>query len=93
MATKGKPQGSSGGNLNRSRNAGGRGVSGGSDVGYPSAQGEPIMVAVGLAICLMLLAGFVTLTAFMYADLQAARGANKMIEKKMQRVIERCDRE
>lgn len=61
-------------------------------MGYSTAQGESIVIAVALAICLMVLAGFVTLTGFLYSDLQSAKGANKMIEKKIQAVVERCDK-
>ena len=62
-------------------------------MGYPAAQGESAAVAVGLAICMVCLVGFIMLTGFLYADLQAARGANKHIERKVKEVIERCDRE
>lgn len=31
-------------------------------------------------ICLVLIVGFITITGFLYADLQAARGANKKVE-------------
>ena len=62
-------------------------------MGYPSAQGESAAVAVGLMICMLCLVGFITLTGFLYADLQSARGANKHIERKVKEVIERCDRE
>jgi hypothetical protein len=93
MATRGKAQANPGGNSRRSGRGNGYSVPDSADVGYSSPSGESFVVAVGLAISMILLSGFVTLTAFLYADLQAARGANKMIEKKMQRVIERCDRE
>ena len=62
-------------------------------MGYSTAQGESIVVAVGLVICMLLLVGFITLTGFLYADLRAAQGANKHIERKVKEVIERCDRE
>jgi len=62
-------------------------------VGNQSASGESTAVAVGLVICMLCLVGFITLTGFLYADLQSARGANKHIERKVKEVIERCDRE
>lgn len=74
-------------------NNSGRGVFGSTDVGYPAAQGESVVVALGLIVCLLLLVGFMTVTVFLYADLQAARGANKIIERKIKTVIERCDKE
>jgi hypothetical protein len=42
---------------------------------------------------MLCLVGFITLTGFLYADLMAARGANKMIEYKIKKTIERCERE
>jgi hypothetical protein len=42
---------------------------------------------------MLFLVGFITLTGFLYADLQAARGANMIIERKIKTVTERCDRE
>jgi hypothetical protein len=42
---------------------------------------------------MLCLVGFITLTGFLYADLQASRGANKIIERKVKDVIERCDKE
>ena len=84
---------------NRNQFAGGRGgnsgrnVYGGTDVGYPTAQGESTLIALGLIVCMLCLVGFITLTGFLYADLQTARGANKIIERKIKTVIERCDRE
>ena len=62
-------------------------------MGNQSASGESIAVTVGLIICMLLLVGFITLTGFLYADLRAAQGANKHIERKVKDVIERCDRE
>ncbi len=62
-------------------------------MGDQPASGESIVVAVGLIVCMICIAGFITLTGFLYADLQSARGANKIIERKIQAVIERCDRE
>lgn len=62
-------------------------------MGYSSASGESVAVAVGLIICMVFLVGFITLTGFLYADLRAAQGANKHIERKVKEVIERCDRE
>lgn len=62
-------------------------------MGDSTASGESIAVAVGLVICMLCLVGFIMLTGFLYADLQAARGANKIIEHKIKKVIERCDRE
>ena len=62
-------------------------------MGNSSASGESIVVAVGLIVCMLCLVGFITLTGFLYADLQAARGANKHIERKVKEVIERCNRE
>jgi len=44
-------------------------------------------------ICMVCLVGFITLTGFLYADLQSARGANKHIERKVKEVIERCDKD
>ena len=49
-------------------------------MGYPTASGESTAVAVGLVICLAVIAGFITISGFLYADLMAARGANKKIE-------------
>lgn len=92
MATKGTPPGGFGNPANRGRGNSGYGVPDSFDVGYSTAQGESIVIAVALAICLMVLAGFVTLTGFLYSDLQSAKGANKMIEKKIQAVVERCDK-
>lgn len=62
-------------------------------MGRQSAPGESVAVAVGLVICMLCLVGFITLTGFLYADLQAARGANKHIERKVKEVIERCDKD
>jgi len=62
-------------------------------MGNQSASGESVAVAVGLVICMLCLIGFITLTGFLYADLQSARGANKIIERKVKDVVERCDRE
>ena len=62
-------------------------------MGYSTAQGESVVVAVGLVICMLLLVGFITLTGFLYADLRAAQGANKMIERKIKAVVERCDKD
>ena len=62
-------------------------------MGYSTAQGESIVVAVGLVICMLFLVGFITLTGFLYADLRAAQGANKMIERKIKAVVERCDKD
>lgn len=62
-------------------------------MGNSSASGESVVVAVGLIICMLCLIGFITLTGFLYADLQSARGANKIIERKVKDVVERCDRE
>ena len=62
-------------------------------MGNFSASGESVVVAVGLVICMLCLVGFITLTGFLYADLQAARGANKLIERKVKDVIERCDKD
>ena len=62
-------------------------------MGDSSASGESIVVAVGLIVCMLCLVGFITLTGFLYADLQAARGANKIIEYKIKKVVERCDKD
>lgn len=62
-------------------------------MGNSSASGESAVIAVGLVICMLCLVGFITLTGFLYADLQSARGANKIIERKVKDVIERCDKE
>ena len=62
-------------------------------MGNQAASGESAVVAVGLIICMLCLVGFITLTGFLYADLRAAQGANKHIERKVKEVIERCDRE
>ncbi len=72
---------------------GGRGLYDGVPSGYSSSSGESVAVAVGLVVCMICLVGFITMTGFLYADLQAARGANKHIERKVKEVIERCDRE
>jgi hypothetical protein len=42
---------------------------------------------------MLCLVGFITLTGFLYADLRAAQGANKHIERKVKEVIERCDKD
>jgi len=52
-------------------------------VGYPTASGESTAVAVGLVICLAVIAGFITITGFLYADLRAAQGANKKIDARV----------
>jgi hypothetical protein len=52
-------------------------------VGYPTASGESTAVAVGLVICLAVIAGFITITGFLYADLMAAQGANKKVETRV----------
>ena len=62
-------------------------------MGNQSASGESVAVAVGLVICMLCLVGFITLTGFLYADLRAAQGANKHIERKVKEVIERCDKD
>ena len=49
-------------------------------MGYPTASGESAALAVGIVICLAVIAGFITISGFLYADLMAARGANKKIE-------------
>ena len=93
MATK-KGYGQSGNSGSAGSGGYGRGrVSEPSDVGYSTAQGESVVVAVGLVICMLLLVGFITLTGFLYADLRAAQGANKMIERKIKAVVERCDKD
>ena len=83
MATK-KGYGQSGNSGSAGSGGYGRGrVSEPSDVGYSTAQGESIVVAVGLVICMLLLVGFITLTGFLYADLRAAQGANKKVERRV----------
>lgn len=62
-------------------------------MGDSAASGESAFIAVGLVICMVCLVGFITLTGFLYADLRAAQGANKMIERKIKTVIERCDKD
>lgn len=52
-------------------------------MGYPTASGESIVVAVGLVVCMVCLVGFITLTGFLYADLRAAQGANKKVERRV----------
>ncbi len=52
-------------------------------MGYPTASGESTAVAVGLVICLAVIAGFITITGFLYADLRAAQGANKKIDARV----------
>lgn len=52
-------------------------------MGYPSSSGEPTVLAVGLIVCLILIAGFITVLGFLFADLRAAQGANKRIERRM----------
>ena len=49
-------------------------------MGYSSSSGESTALAVGVVICLVVIAGFITITGFLYADLMAAQGANKKIE-------------
>jgi len=38
---------------------------------------------VGLAVCLVLIAGFITIFGFLFADLRAAQGANKRMERRV----------
>lgn len=52
-------------------------------MGDSSASGESIVVAVGLIVCMLLIVCFITLTGFLYADLKAAQGANKHIERRV----------
>ena len=53
-------------------------------MGYPSAQGESAALALGVVICLVVIIGFITITGFLYADLMAAQGANKQVEKRVE---------
>lgn len=52
-------------------------------MGYPSAQGESTALALGVVICLVVIIGFITISGFLYADMMAARGANKKIETRV----------
>jgi len=36
-----------------------------------------------LIICLAVIAGFITISGFLYADLRAAQGANKKVETRV----------
>ena len=37
----------------------------------------------GVVICLVVIIGFITISGFLYADMMAARGANKKIETRV----------
>lgn len=52
-------------------------------MGYSSSSGESTALAVGVVICLVVIIGFITISGFLYADLMAAQGANKKIEKRV----------
>lgn len=52
-------------------------------MGYPATQGEPVASTVGLIICLVVIVGFIMITGFLYADLQAERGAGKKVEARV----------
>ena len=52
-------------------------------MGYPTASGESVVIALGLVVCMVFLVGFITLTGFLYADLRAAQGANKKVERRV----------
>lgn len=49
-------------------------------MGYPSPSGESTALALGVLICLVVIIGFIMISGFLYADLMAARGANKKVE-------------
>lgn len=93
MATQKNQRRSTGGSGSGAYGSARGGLSSGTAVGDQASSGESTVIALGLIVCMICIAGFITLTGFLYADLQAARGANKMIERKIQAVIERCDRE
>ena len=52
-------------------------------MGNSTAQGESTFIAVGLVICLVVIIGFITISGFLYADLRAAQGANKKVERRV----------
>lgn len=52
-------------------------------MGYPTASGESTAFLVGLVVCMIVIVGFITMTGFLFADLRAAQGANKIIEQKV----------
>lgn len=49
-------------------------------MGYPSSSGESTALALGVLACLVVIIGFIMISGFLYADLMAARGANKKVE-------------
>ena len=83
MATRANPQRSGKQSPAGRGNLPGRSLPGSADVGYPAAQGESTALAVGVIVCLVVIVGFITISGFLYADLMAARGANKKVEKRV----------
>jgi len=83
MATRANPQRSGKQSPAGRGNLPGRSLPGGADVGYPTAQGESTALAVGVIVCLVVIVGFIMISGFLYADLMAARGANKKVEKRV----------
>ena len=52
-------------------------------MGNSPTSGQSIGVTLGLIVCMLCLIGLITLTGFLYADLRAAQGANKKVERRV----------
>lgn len=55
-------------------------------MGYPTSSGESTAALVGLVVCMVVIVGFITVTGFLFADLRAAQGANKIVEQKVNKL-------
>lgn len=55
-------------------------------MGYPTSSGESTAALVGLVVCMVVILGFITMTGFLFADLRAAQGANKIVEQKVNKL-------
>lgn len=55
-------------------------------MGYPTSSGESTAALVGLVVCMVVIVGFITVTGFLFADLRAAQGANKIVEQKVSKL-------
>ena len=53
---------------------------------YPTSSGESTAALVGLVVCMVVIVGFITVTGFLFADLRAAQGANKIVEQKVNKL-------
>ena len=93
MATQKVNRKSGGQRSSGSYSSSGGSVYSSSDMGNSPTSGQSIGVTLGLIVCMLCLIGLITLTGFLYADLQSARGANRIIEAKVKKVIERCDKD